>query len=56
MQKFQIFLLKSPFSMMLFLPVDVAADVFAVGRTDAERTIAFLPCKSAVTGLIMNPS
>ena len=36
MQEFQIFLLKGPISVMLLLPGDVAADVFAVGRADAE--------------------
>ena len=55
MQEFQIFLLKGPFPMMFLLPADVAADVFAVGRADAECAIAFLPCKGAVTGLVMNP-
>ena len=43
MQEFQIFLLKSPFPMMFLLPGDVAAYAFAVGRTDAECAIAFLP-------------
>ena len=56
MQEFQIFLLKGSLPMMLLLPGDVAADAFAVGRADAECSIAFLPCKGAVSGLIMNPS
>ena len=56
MQEFQISLPKGPFPMMFLLPGDVAAYVFAVGRADAECAIAFLPCKDAVAGLVMNPS
>ena len=56
MQEIQVFFLKSSFPMMFLLPDDVAAYVFAVGRADAECSIAFLPCKGAVAGLIMYPS
>jgi len=55
MREIQIFLLKSPTPVMFFLPGDVAADLIPMGRTDAECTIAFLPCKGAVTGFVMNP-
>ncbi len=55
MQELQIFLLKRPFPVMLLLPRDVAADVFAVGRADAECAVTFLPCKGPVAGLIMDP-
>ena len=55
LQEFLVFLLKGSFPVMLLLPGDIIADVFAVGRADAERTIALLPCKGPVVALIMNP-
>ena len=55
MQEFQIFLLICPMPVVLFLPGNVALDVFAVRRTDAECAIALLPCKGTVAGLVMNP-
>jgi hypothetical protein len=55
MQEFQIFLLETLFTMMFLLPGDVITDNFAVGRADTECSIAFLPCKGAVVGLVMNP-
>ena len=55
MQEFQIFLLERPFPVVLLLPGDVIADVFAMGRADGERAIAYLSCKGAVSRLFMHP-
>ncbi len=55
MQEFQVFLLKSPAPVMFLLPGDKAAEVLAVGRTDAECAVAFLPCEGAVADFIMHP-
>lgn len=55
MQEFQIFFLERPFPVMLLLVGDVTADGFAMGRTDSERAIAFLPRKAAIPRLLMHP-
>ena len=55
LQEFSIFLLKSSFPMMFFLPGDVAFYDFAEGRADGECAVTFLPRERSITSFIMHP-
>ena len=49
LKEFDVFFAEGAAAMMLFLPHDIDADLFAIRRADRKRAIALLPGERAQT-------